>query len=57
VRKLIAEVGAHRLVFGTELMLQYALPARYKVDYAGLSDQDRTRLYAGNAANVLSMPV
>jgi predicted TIM-barrel fold metal-dependent hydrolase len=56
VRKLIAEVGSDRLLFGTELILQYALPARYKVDYAGLSDEDRTRLYAGNLASVLSIP-
>ena len=51
--KLIADVGSNRLLFGTELMLQYALPARYKVDYAGLSSLDRERIYSGNLAAAL----
>ena len=53
IRKLIAEVGSDRLLFATELMLQYALPARFKVDYAHLSEDDRERLHEGNLARVL----
>lgn len=53
MRKLIADVGSHRLLFGAELMLQYALPARYKVDHANLPDEDRRRLYAENLAALL----
>ena len=53
IRKLAEEVGSDRLLFGTELMIQYALPARYKVDHAGLSDEDRAHLYVENAARVL----
>jgi len=53
MKKLVADVGASRLLFGTEMMLQYALPARYKVDYSGISDQDRRRLYAQNITLLL----
>lgn len=53
MRKLVAEVGADRLLFGTEMMLQYALPARYKIDYGNLSDDDRERIYASNLAGIL----
>lgn len=54
MRKLIADAGSDRLLFGTELMLQYALPARYKMDYAGLPDDDRERLYSGNMSRLFS---
>ncbi len=57
MRKLVAEVGSERLLFGTELMLQYALPARYKIDYGNLSDDDRRRIYASNLAGLLSISV
>ena len=57
IRKLITDTGPDRLLFGTELMLQYALPARYKVDYAKLPDEDRQRLYSGNMARLLSISV
>lgn len=53
MRKLIAEVGDDRLLFGTELMLQYALPARYKIDYGRLSDDEKQRIYAGNLGGIL----
>lgn len=53
MRKLIAEVGSERLLFGTEALLQYALPARYKIDYGGLSEQDRGRVYHGNLMGIL----
>jgi hypothetical protein len=53
MRKLVAEVGFDRLLFGTELMLQYALPARYKIDYGNLSDDDRQRIYAENLGKIL----
>lgn len=54
ISKLVAEVGSDRLLFGTELMLQYALPSRYKVDYAGLAEDDRERIYEGNLAKMRS---
>ena len=53
IRKLVADVGSDRLLFGTELMLQYALPARYKVDYAELPEYDRQRVYGGNLVRAL----
>lgn len=53
--KLVADGDSDRLLFGTELMLQYALPARYKVDYANLPEADRQKLYAGNLAGILPM--
>lgn len=53
VRKLILDIGSDRLLFGTELMIQYALPARYKMDHTDLPDEDRQRLYAGNLADLL----
>ena len=56
MRKLVGEVGADRLLFGTEMMLQYALPARYKVDYGNLSDDDRQRIYADNLTALLPNP-
>jgi predicted TIM-barrel fold metal-dependent hydrolase len=55
MRKLIADVGSERLLFGTEMMLQYALPARYKIDYGNLSDDERRGLYAGNLGSILSI--
>ncbi len=54
MRKLIADVGSDRLLFGTELMLQYALPARYKVDQTSLSDDDRQRLHSGNLTRIIA---
>jgi predicted TIM-barrel fold metal-dependent hydrolase len=54
IGKLVAEVGSERLLFATELMLQYALPARYKVDYANLSEADRQRIYEGNLTDLIS---
>ncbi|HET6453509.1 MAG TPA: amidohydrolase family protein [Armatimonadota bacterium] len=54
IGKLVAEVGSERLLFATELMLQYALPARYRVDYANLSEADRQRIYEGNLTDLIS---
>ncbi len=54
MRKLVAEVGSDRLLFGTELLLQYALPARYKIDYGNLSDDDRQRIHASNLMAILA---
>ena len=54
MRRLADEVGAERLLFGTELLLQYGLPARYKVDYGRLSDSERKAICEGNVgSNVL----
>lgn len=53
MRKLAAEVGAERLLFGTELMIQYGLPSRYKIDYGHLSESDTQRIYEGNISRIL----
>ncbi len=55
IRKLSADVGPERLLFGTELMLQYALPARYKMDYCGVSQDARKQIYSGNLTGLLPL--
>lgn len=49
----VTEVGADRLLFRTELMLQYALLARYKIDYGNLPEKDSQRIYANDLTGLL----
>lgn len=48
IKKLVAEAGQDRLLFGTELLFQYALPSRLKVEYSDLPDEIKETLYIGN---------
>jgi len=54
--RLVAEVGADRLLFGTELLFQYAAAATLKVEHSGLSPRDRQALCMGNLQRLLRLP-
>lgn len=49
IERLAEAIGTWRLLFGTGLPLQYALPARLKVEVADLADEDRARIFRDNA--------
>ncbi len=55
VEKLAEAAGAGRLLFGTGLPLQYALPARLKVEVTDLLDKDKAAILAGNARGVFAV--
>jgi len=46
--RLVAELGSERLLFGSEALLQYPLPARMKLEYSDLGAADRERIGFGN---------
>ncbi len=48
IRKLISEVNGERLLFGTGMLLQYGLPARMKVDYADVTEQEKQAVFSCN---------
>jgi len=54
VEKLSEAVGVERLLLGTGLPLQYALPARLKVEVADLLDKEKAAIFAGNARGVFA---
>ncbi len=55
MRRLINEAGSERLLFGTELMLQYPLCARLKMEFSDLKPEESQAVYAGNLARLLSI--
>ncbi len=54
-KSIISEIGIKRIIFGTDMPLQYAAPAFYKVDEAGLEDADREAILHGNAMRLLHL--
>ncbi len=53
VRLLAAEVGAHRLLFGTGAVLNYPACNVAKLNHAEISDRDRALIAATNALRLL----
>lgn len=55
VTKLVAEVGAERVFFGTGAVLNYPACNVLKLDHAELSTEQREAIQSGNAAGLLQL--
>ena len=53
----VAEVGPHRILYGTDTPLYFAAMQRARIDYADISDEDRRLILWENATALLDLPV
>jgi hypothetical protein len=51
----VGEVGAEKILFGTDTPLYYAPMQRARVDTAEITDQEKTRILRGNAERLLGI--
>ena len=52
----VDEVGADRLLYGTDTPLYFAPMQRARIDYAGISDEEKRLVLVGNATRILGLP-
>ena len=51
----VAEIGAERILFGTDSPLYFAAMQRARIDYAEIGEQDKRRILHDNAAALFGM--
>jgi uncharacterized protein len=52
----VGEVGAERILFGTDTPLYFSPSQRARIDYAELSDGEKRSILWDNARRILSIP-
>ena len=52
----VREIGADRILFGTDTPLYFAPMQRARIDYADISDSDRKRILRDNAERLFPIP-
>jgi predicted TIM-barrel fold metal-dependent hydrolase len=52
----VREVGAERILFGTDTPLYFTAMQRARIDHADLGDEDKRLILRDNAVRVLNLP-
>ncbi|MFH1007218.1 MAG: amidohydrolase family protein, partial [Candidatus Latescibacterota bacterium] len=51
----VGEIGSDRILYGTDTPLYFAPMHRARIDYAGISDQDKRSILSDNAVRLFNL--